>query len=178
MSNQYVDVGVEIILKLSDDINEVAETMVKLEDGSIFTIDGFLTWVSDNCVPYWNFTINYTLEIMNSPFNYSKLSKFITDKSGNAALNENLAKLASESKNYSKWIENYNDLYDGATELVSLGNIPTSLSKFYAYDVDKDLIREMLFETDWLSLDITDSEKLYNFLKKNFSKEWMTAVAV
>ena len=121
-----IDGYIEVVLKINDDTGEIEEIATK-------TMNGELIDPSQLGDPNWwanlgNVGITYTLESMNNTVNYSNLTQFLTGDKSQSELNNKLADLAASNKDYSKWIKNYDTLFQGANDLVTLSEDAMKIS--------------------------------------------------
>lgn len=125
-----IDTYIEVALKLNEDSGKVIDVAVKTVNGELINFDDFKDpdWWLKRGVDLGDFYIRYKLEGTTTQLNYSNLSNFITSEEGTADLIEGLERVAASNKDYSKWIKNYNTLFDGANDLVSLSEEAMKIS--------------------------------------------------
>lgn len=126
-----IDGYIEVVLKINDYTGEIEEIAAKTMDGELIDLSKLEdpNWWAEQAANWGNVGITYALESMNNTVNYSNLTKFLTGEKSHSELNDKLADLAASNKDYSKWIKNYNTLYQGAKDLVSLSSDAIRISE-------------------------------------------------
>lgn len=126
-----IDGCIEIVLKINDTTGEIEEVVTKTMNGELIDPTKLedLEWWADKIATYGDMWVTYKLESANNTVNYSNLTQFLTGDKSQATLNNKLADLAASNKDYSKWIENYGALYQGANDLVALSEDAMKISE-------------------------------------------------
>lgn len=142
--------NINVVLKASDDLEKVEEVIIAIGDFDIndydpvenakflttVTFDEFKDWIkdgfdkfiSDHGLNIADCGIKYALTTLDkNSMHYSDICKILVD-SESLSTNNFLAEMDPDNKNYSKWINNYDKLYENAQNISSLINRISNLN--------------------------------------------------